>query len=69
MNKIKNVVNKGIAKVNELANKVVNGDSHFVAILVAIIVCIALAGIFKDEITAFIQSIVGDATTKAGQLF
>ena len=69
MTKINNVINKGKEKVMQTALKVMYGDSHFVAIVVAIIVCIALAGFFKTQITSFIQSIITEATTEASGLF
>ena len=69
MSKIKNVFNKGMAKLNQVALNVMYGDSHFVAIVVAIIVCIALAGIFKNSITTFIQTIITNATNNANNLF
>lgn len=69
MTKIKSTVNRGMAKLNMAALKLMHGDSHFVAIVVAIIVCIALAGFFKTQITTFIQTIIGDATSNAQGLF
>ena len=69
MSKIKNVLNKGVAKLNQVALNVMYGDSHFVAIVVAIIVCIALAGIFRSEISSFITTIIGNATSNANNLF
>lgn len=45
------------------------GASHFVEILVAIIVVVALAFIFKDQITALMTSIISKATTQAESLF
>lgn len=69
MRKIKSTVNKGMEKMNMAALKLMYGDSHFVAIVVAIIVCIALAGFFKEQITTFIQTIITDATSNAQGLF
>ena len=69
MTKINNVIIKGKAKLMQAAFNLMHGDSHFVAIVVAIIVCIALAGFFKTQITAFIQSIITEATTEASGLF
>ena len=69
MLKIKNVINKGKAKLMQAAFKVMHGDSHFVAIVVAIIVCICLAGIFREAITTFIQDLITEAQTNAGNLF
>lgn len=45
------------------------GASHFVEILIAIIIVIAVGAVFKDQISAFITSIVGESTTKAKALF
>ena len=56
-------------KMFKLRTAKVNGDSHFVAILVAIIVVIALAAVFKTQISNFITSIVGETTTQAKALF
>lgn len=69
MTKIKNVFNKGVAKVKELAMKAVKGDSHFVAVLVVIVVCIGLAIIFKGQIETFFTSIMAEATLKTQGLF
>lgn len=69
MTKINNVIIKGKAKLMQAAFNLMHGDSHFVAIVVAIIVCIALAGFFKTQITSFIQSIITEATTEASGLF
>ena len=69
MQKIKNLFNKGVAKVNEVATRVMHGDSHFVAIVVAIIVCIAIAAVFRTEITNFVTNIITQATQEAQNLF
>lgn len=53
-------------KVEELRTE---GASHFVEILVAIIIVIAVGAIFKNQIINFINSIVGTSTTKATELF
>lgn len=45
------------------------GASHFVEILVAIIIIVAIGYIFKDQITAFITTITTRATTDAVGLF
>ncbi len=45
------------------------GASHFVEILVAIIIVIAVGAIFKNQIISFINTITGQATTKATGLF
>lgn len=45
------------------------GASHFVEILVAIIIVIALGLVFKNAIINFIESITNTATTKATGLF
>ena len=47
----------------------VPGASHFVEILVAIIIVIALGVTFKTQIANFITSITEQATTKASGLF
>lgn len=69
MSKINNVINKGKAKLMQMAFQVMYGDSHFVAIVVAIIVCIFLAGIFRGKVETFITGIIDSATTNAGNLF
>ena len=45
------------------------GASHFVEILVAVIIVIAVGAIFKDQIISFINTITGQATTNATNLF
>lgn len=45
------------------------GASHFIEILVAIIIVIALGAIFKTQIVNFITAITSTATTKANDLF
>lgn len=45
------------------------GASHFVEILIAIVIIIAVGAIFKDQIIAFIRTITGQATTNASNLF
>lgn len=69
MGKIKNVLNKGVAKMKDFAGKVVKGDSHFVAIVVAIVVCIAIAVIFREAIITFVTNIIAEATTQTQNLF
>ena len=69
MTKINNVINKGRTKVMQMAFQLVHGDSHFVAIVVAIIVCIFLAGIFRGKVETFITDIIDSATSEANGLF
>lgn len=69
MSKIESTMIKGKVKLMQMALRFMQGDSHFVAIVVAIIVCIALAGFFKTQITGFIQSIITEATSEASGLF
>lgn len=45
------------------------GASHFVEILVAIIIVIAVGAVFKNQIINFINSVTGNATAKANELF
>ena len=45
------------------------GASHFVEILVAIIIVIAIAAVFKTQIVSFISNITGQATSEASNLF
>lgn len=45
------------------------GASHFVEILVAIIIVIAIGAVFKNQIINFINTITGSATTNASNLF
>lgn len=45
------------------------GASHFVEILVAIIIVIAIGAIFKDKIVSFINNITTSATSEANNLF
>lgn len=45
------------------------GASHFVEILVAIIIVIAVGAVFKNQIINFINNITGNATTNANALF
>jgi len=63
----KSVVKAMCAKEALLSKK--EGASHFVEILVAIIIVIAVGLVFKNQIVAFIQTIVGKATTEAQNLF
>lgn len=47
----------------------VKGASHFVEIVVAIIIVVALGLVFKTQITTFITTITNKATTEATNLF
>lgn len=47
----------------------VKGASHFVEILVAIIIVVALGLIFKNQIISFITTVTTKATTEATNLF
>ena len=58
------------AWIGEKAYKLqTEGASHFVEILVAIIIVIAVGAIFKNQIINFINTIVGTSTTNAQALF
>ena len=53
----------------KLCRQKVNGDSHFVAVLIVIIVVIAVGATFKNQIINFMNSIFSKATTDATALF
>lgn len=57
------------ARAAELLTRKTRGASHFVEVLVMIIVVVALGLIFKDQIIGFITSITAKATTNAEALF
>lgn len=67
-----NMVTKSLCAKNALIERAMEkteGASHFVEILVAIVVVIAIAGVFKNQIVNFVNNITGTATTKASGLF
>lgn len=77
MNKLKNLYwNMVVKAMNAKSNleesivaKKEEGASHFVEILVAIIIVIAIAAVFKSQIVNFISNITGRATSEASNLF
>lgn len=77
MNKLKNLYwNMVVKAMNAKSNleesivaKKEEGASHFVEILVAIIIVIAIAAVFKNQIVSFISNITGQATSEASNLF
>lgn len=77
MNKLKNLYwNMVVKAMNAKSNleesivaKKEEGASHFVEILVAIIIVIAIAAVFKTQIVIFISNITGQATSEASNLF
>lgn len=77
MNKLKNLYwNMVVKAMNAKSNleesivaKKEEGASHFVEILVAIIIVIAIAAVFKNQIVNFISNITGQATSEASNLF
>ena len=77
MNKLKNLYwNMVVKAMNAKSNleesivaKKEEGASHFVEILVAIIIVIAIAAVFKNQIVNFINNITGQATSEASNLF
>ena len=77
MNKLKNLYwNMVVKAMNAKSNleesivaKKEEGASHFVEILVAIIIVIAIAAVFKNQIVNFISNITGQATREASNLF
>lgn len=65
---VKNLYWKGVTKAltlkEELSEKRVEGASHFLEILVASIVIVAVAFIFKDAIIDLIDDITDSLSTK-----
>ena len=45
------------------------GASHFVEIIIAIIVILVIAFVFKDELISMFESFFGQANEKIGELF
>jgi hypothetical protein len=75
-NFVNNMVARGNMMVVEAQAKVMKaltskekGASHFVEILVAIIIVIAIGFIFKEQISAFITTITARSTTESIKLF
>ncbi len=70
---VKNLYWKGVTKAlnlkEDLCERRVEGASHFLEILVAIIVVVAVAFIFKDQIVALITNITTKLTTKVNTMF
>lgn len=67
-----NGVTKGIAlkgKLNEAMNKGIKGDSNFLSILILMIIVVGVGFIFKDQITALVNSVTGKTSTKVDSMF
>ena len=57
------------AGLKDYVNEKREGASHFVEILVMIIIVVAIGLVFKNQIIAFINNITGQATANASNLF
>lgn len=57
------------ARAAEFLTRKTRGASHFMEVMVMIIVVVALAYVFKDQLIGFITSITTKATTNAEALF
>ena len=66
---MRNVVAKVVTKVKEVANKVVNGDSHFLAVGVTLIIVVVIAAIFKDQLKSIFTGLFGTLDTTVDGLF
>ena len=56
-------------KATSLVEKKENGDSHFLAIAVALILVVVIGLLFKTQLTALFNSIFTQATTKVNSMF
>lgn len=66
---LKNLYWRGVNKAWELKDKKVEGDSHFLAIAVALILVVVIGLLFKTQLTALFNSIFTNTTTKVNGMF
>lgn len=69
MRTLKNLYWKSVIGISNLKNRKVGGASHFIEILVAVIVVIVVGAVFKTSVSNFITTITTEATNKAKALF